>query len=29
MATETAMLKARKVYEMVLRPVGKNIVGSK
>jgi len=29
MATKIAMLKAREVYEVVLRPVGRNIVESK
>jgi len=29
MAVEIAMLKAREVYEVVPRPVGRNVVGSK
>jgi len=29
MAVKIAMLKVREVYEIVLRPVGKKIVGSK
>ena len=29
MATEIAILKAREVFEIVLRPEGRNVVGSK
>ena len=29
MAIEIGMLKARDVYEVILRPMGQNVVGSK